>query len=184
MHPRLVELFVYVDQEHADLKATVAAISADHLRDVPSPGRWSVSQVLEHLVLTERSVAHVLKRLLADAAARAVPPETDTRPILAAIDTRRITDRSIRTIAPDALRPHGKLTAAESLAALDTARAELEESARLGSGLALTQVVYPHPYLGPLNAYEWIAFVGGHMARHNEQIQETVRLLSRNVPLE
>lgn len=184
MHPRLIELFVYVDQEHADLKATVLTVPPHHLRESPGPQRWSVAQVLEHLVLTERQVAGLLNRLLSRAAARGIPPETDERPILAVIDTRRITDRSIRTIAIDALRPPGTLAPAESIEALDAARIELEQAARIGSGLALAQITYPHPTLGTLNAYEWIAFVGAHMARHNEQIRETARLLSRNVALE
>jgi|SoiMethySBSTD1v2_1073268.scaffolds.fasta_scaffold00624_33 DinB superfamily len=179
MHPRLVELFVYVDQEHADLTGTVQKVPAPLLPESPGPERWSVAQVLEHLVLTERQIARLLARLFSDAVAKHLPAETDTRPILAAIDTRRITDRSIRSVAIESLRPPGELTAAESLEALAAARVALEESARIGSGLALTQVVYPHPTLGPLNGYEWLAFVGAHMARHHEQIRETVRLLSR-----
>ena len=131
---------------------------------------------------TERQVALLLTRLFRDAVARGIPPETDARPILAAIDTRRITDRSIRTMAIDSLRPPGKLTPAESLDELGSARLALEEAAQIGNGLALNEVVHPHPTLGPLNGYEWIAFIGAHMARHIEQIRETVRLLSRNVP--
>ncbi len=45
-------------------------------------------------------------------------------------------------------------------------------SAAKGDGLALQEIVYPHPWLGPLNAYEWIAFIAAHMARHTEQIRE------------
>jgi hypothetical protein len=179
MHPRLVELFVYVDQEHADLEGTVQKVPPPLLAESPGPERWSVAQVLEHLVLTERQVARLLTRLFSDAVAKHLPAESDTRPILAAIDTRRITDRSIRSVAIDSLRPPGTLTAGESLKELATARVALEEAASIGSGLALAQVVYPHQTLGPLNGYEWIAFVGGHMARHHEQIRETVRLLSR-----
>ena len=179
MHHRLIELFVYVDQEHADLNTTVQKIPPALLPESPAPERWSVEQVLEHLVLTERQIGRLLKKLFSDAVARHLAPETDTRPILAAIDTRRITDRSIRTVAAESLRPQGKLTAPESLSELATARVALEEAAKIGSGLALSEVVYAHPTLGPLNGYEWIAFVGAHMARHHEQIRETVRLLSR-----
>ena len=179
MHPRLVELFVYVDQEHADLKTTVQKVPPALLPESPAPERWSVEQVLEHLVLTERQVARLLKKLFSDAVAKHLAAETDKRPILAAIDTRRITDRSIRTRAMDSLLPAGKHAAADSLGELAAARVALEEAAKIGSGLALTQVVYPHPTLGPLNGYEWIAFIGAHTARHHEQIRETVRLLSR-----
>ena len=184
MHSRLVELFGYVDQEHTDLKATVAGIPAPHLLESPGLDRWSVAEVLEHLVLTERSVARLLNKLLTDAVANGLGPETDTRPILAAIDTRRFTDRSIRAVSPDALRPAGTLRPPAVLTALDQARIELGAAAEIGSGYALGEIIRPHPYLGPLNAYEWIAFVGAHMARHNDQIRETARLVSRHVSLE
>ena len=71
-----------------------------------------------------------------------------------------------------------------SLTALDQARIELGAAAEIGSGYALGEIIRPHPYLGPLNGYEWIAFVGAHMARHNDQIRETARLVSRHVSLE
>ena len=184
MHSRLVELFGYIDQEHADLSATVAKLPTVHLLRSPGPERWTIAQVLEHLVLTERSIARLLNTLFTDAVANGLGPETDTRPILAAIDTRRITDRSVRTVSPDALRPPGKLTPAEALAALEEARADLGSAAAIGDGRALAEIIRPHPYLGPLNGYEWIAFVGAHIARHIEQIHETARLVGRDVALE
>ena len=184
MNSRLVELFGYVDQEHTDLKATVAGIPAHHLLESPGLDRCSVAEVLEHLVLTERSVARFLNKLFTDAVANGLGPETDARPILAVIDTRRITDRSNRAVSPDALRPTGTLRPPAVLAALDQARVELGAAAEIGSGHALGEIIRPHPWLGPMNAYEWIAFVGAHMARHNDQIRETARLVSRHVSLE
>ena len=41
-----------------------------------------------------------------------------------------------------------------------------------GDGLALSQVEHPHPIFGPLNLYQWVAFVGAHEARHAAQIRE------------
>ena len=181
MHSRLVELFGYVDQEHDDLNATVANIPPPDLVKVPSPDRWSIAQVLEHLVLTERSIARLLTRLFTDAVSNGLGPETDTRPILAAIDTRRITDRSVRNVSPDALRPPGKVDPIVALASLKETRAELGAAAAIGDGRALGEIIRPHPYLGPINGYEWIAFVGAHIARHHEQIRETARLVGRDV---
>jgi hypothetical protein len=30
---------------------------------------------------------------------------------------------------------------------------------------------YPHPAFGPLNLYEWLAFIGIHEARHLRQVE-------------
>ena len=39
-------------------------------------------------------------------------------------------------------------------------------------GLALAEVSAPHRHLGPLNGYEWMAFIGNHESRHAAQIRE------------
>jgi len=178
LHHRLVELFSYIDQEHADLAATVASIPATLLTQSPAPGRWSIVEVLEHLVITERRTTSLLGQLITDAVAKGLPPETDTRPILAVIDTRRVTDRSRRLVTADSLVPPGQLRPEEALFALDTARRELKHTVSAGSGYALGTIVHPHRDFGPMNLYEWVAFAGAHMARHNEQIREIARQLS------
>ena len=172
MHSRLTELFNYLDQEYADLLATVAVAPKDRLDRHPAPGRWSIAQVLEHLVIVEQLATTMFVRLMDKAVADGIPREPDTGPILMAIDTRRITDRSRRVKSPEAFLPPGKLGPDESLKALDEARRQFKLAAAKGDGLALREVSSPHPWLGPLNAYEWIAFVAAHMARHTEQIRE------------
>jgi hypothetical protein len=48
---------------------------------------------------------------------------------------------------------------------------------RSADGLALSEIVQPHPVLGPINLYQWIAFVGAHEARHAAQVMELRELL-------
>jgi len=43
---------------------------------------------------------------------------------------------------------------------------------RAADGLALGQVTMPHPLLGEMTAYEWLATLGTHEARHAAQIRE------------
>ena len=172
MHSRLTELFNYLDQEYADLLTTVAAAPKDRLNRHPAPGRWSIAQILEHLVIVERRATELAVKLADKAVAGGIPKETETGPILMAIDTRRITDRSRRVKAPEVFLPPGKLSPDESLNALDEAHRQFKLAAAKGDGLALREISYPHPWLGSLNAYEWIAFVAAHMARHTEQIRE------------
>jgi hypothetical protein len=31
-------------------------------------------------------------------------------------------------------------------------------------------LLYPHPALGPINAYQWLLVMGGHESRHRRQI--------------
>ena len=39
-------------------------------------------------------------------------------------------------------------------------------------GLAIGEVTAPHPFLGSLNLYQWLIFLGAHEARHAAQIRE------------
>ena len=43
---------------------------------------------------------------------------------------------------------------------------------RAADGLALSQVTAKHPFLGVLNLYQWIGFIGYHDLRHADQIRE------------
>src|SRR5262245_28896357 len=121
MHSRLTELFNYLDLEYTDLLATVAAAPKDGLNRHPAPGRWSIAQVLEHLLIVEQRAATMFGRLMDKAVADGIARETETGPILMAIDTRRITDRSRRVKSPEVFLPPGKLGPDESLKALDEA---------------------------------------------------------------
>ncbi len=57
-------------------------------------------------------------------------------------------------------------------ARIDAARAALLDVIRGADGLALGEVMFPHPAAGPLNGYAWIVFVGLHEARHAAQVRE------------
>jgi len=61
---------------------------------------------------------------------------------------------------------------AAGLGQLEQAREKLRAAFLSGDGLALEQVVQPHPVLGPINIYQWTLFNGSHEARHALQIRE------------
>ncbi len=56
-------------------------------------------------------------------------------------------------------------------ARLDESRAGLHLWASEADGFALAQVSFPHPALGTLNLYEWVAMIDGHERRHLRRMQ-------------
>jgi len=42
----------------------------------------------------------------------------------------------------------------------------------------LSEVVQPHPVLGPINLYQWALFVGSHETRHTGQVREIAAQLN------
>jgi hypothetical protein len=119
--------------------------------------------------------AHTFTRMvhaidaIAEARRSGIGAKTST--VLSTIDAQGISNRSTRFTASDNVQPKGR--------APDDARAELERSwvvlgalIRKRDELAVATISHPHPALGPLSLYTWIAFAGAHEARHMQEIRE------------
>jgi hypothetical protein len=181
VHPRTTELLRHLDLQHERLRNAVERIPREQREKKPNPERWSVAEVIEHLSIVETRIGRVFDVKLAEArSAGAVHEERDTSPVVGTIDMDRVLDRSRRITAAEAVLPSGKLDAEAAWSALERARTGLRDAVRGADGLALGAIVQPHPVLGPINLYQWIAFVGAHEARHAAQVMELGELLSVN----
>lgn len=178
MHPRIREVLTYLDAQRALLERAVAAVPPELRARRPSPERWSVAEVLEHVALVESQVNWLIATRLDAARAAGLGPEQDTDPVLPTFDLSRALDRSRPLEAGESTQPRAGLDASMAEAALTHARESLRATILSADGLALTQLSAPNPVLGPLNAYQWVLFIGAHEARHAEQIQESAAALS------
>jgi uncharacterized damage-inducible protein DinB len=172
MHPRLEEVLGYLDSERADLRDAVELVPAELRDQQPGPDRWSVAQVLQHLVMIEKRIAMGMTKWVGDARAGGLGPEAETSSVLSSLDLGLIADRSKRHSAPEQVRPTGDLDAASAWTALEKTRSALRAAVLPGDGLALSEVIHPHPVLGPINLYQWLLFVGSHETRHTGQVRE------------
>ena len=169
MHPRIAELVRYIDEQAAALRAAFEAVPPDRRAARPTPERWSPAEVVHHVTIVERRLVQRLRSVIDEA--RALPPEQDTSPILATLRTTRAVDRTRRLVASSAAEPRDT-DPTRVWDDFDETRRALKDVITSGDGLALGAVFGPHPALGELNGYEWIAFAGAHAARHAEQIRE------------
>lgn len=169
MHPRLTELLSYVDSETAKLRDTYESVPPDRRNVRPDPARWSPAEIVKHLVIVDQRIAHRLAALIEEA--RALPPETDASAWLPSPVITRALDRRSRFRTSAASEPVD-VDPARVWDELTAARQSLAEIVARGDGLALGRVSAPHPALGQLSGYDWIAFVGAHAARHAEQMRE------------
>ena len=172
MHPRTQELLQHLDDSRLVLRKAVDKVPAS-LREIrPAVDRWSVAEVLEHLGVVEAAVTRRISTLLSAARDQGLGQERDTSSVLATFDLPRVLDRSRAVTTSEAGRPKQGLSATAAWAALDDTRAVFRQTVVEADGLALGSIVAPHPALGPMNLYHWIAFVGGHELRHAAQIRE------------
>jgi hypothetical protein len=178
MHPRISELVDYVNTQRAALLAAASALPAERWGERPSPGRWSLNDLFEHLQIVEHSCARVMAKRAAEARAAGHPPETASSSMLGALDGQGLTDRRQKIEAPTRVAPTGTLSREQALEALERSRAELLEAIRLADGMALESVRSMHARLGEIDLYQWMLFVGQHEARHVEQAREIVGQLA------
>jgi len=168
MHPRLTELLGYVRAQTDDLRKAYDAVPPERRAARPEPDRWSPDEIVHHLVIVDRRINQRLKALIEEASA--LPADTEDSPSLSTIAERvSVRDRRFNTSEASEPRDTDPSRIWDDLAA---ARRELEEVVAAGDGLALGKVFAPHPALGPLCGYDWLAFVGAHAARHADQIRE------------
>jgi hypothetical protein len=169
MHPRIAELIAYIEAETAKLKQAYEAVPPERRAERHAPDRWSAAEVVHHLAIVERRLALRMAAFVEQL--RAVPPETDVSPVLPTINTARTVDRTRRFVTSEAGTPKAN-DAETAWSDLENARRALIAAILSGDGLAFGTVSAPHPALGNLSGYEWIAFAGAHAARHADQIRE------------
>jgi hypothetical protein len=177
MHPRTEELLEHLDLQHERLRLAVEDVPRQRREVKPSAERWSVAEVIEHLSIVETRIERVFSKKLTEARAAGLGRDSDESPVVGTIDMDRLLDRTRRITTGEATLPTGTLDADAAWSAYLHARDTLCDAVRAADGLALGEVVHPHPVLGPINLYQWIAFVGGHEARHAAQIMELRELL-------
>jgi DinB superfamily len=131
-------------------------------------------------VLVEARFKTVIAERLNGARVEGLAAERATSAIVGTYDQTSLLDRRTTHQAPEVVRPQGS--------DWRTAWSRLEEVRRSfldvylsGDGLALGEVAHVHPRLGSLNLYQWGVWIGGHEARHTEQIREIEATLKSEV---
>jgi len=136
----------------------------------PSPFKWSVGQVAEHIMLTEPALMSFLERALAS------QPDPDWETKTAKKDEfleRVLPSRARKAQAPREIQPTGKLTRDEVIKRYKEIRARTRDFAEhTDLPLKAFEAQHPIPAFNILNAYDWLLYIPLHNLRHNQQIAE------------
>ena len=147
---------------------SVAGLSEAQLTFKPSPERWSIAEVAEHIALSEQFIFQAAEAALKSPARdkMADPGKLDEK-ILAAVP-----NRSVKATAPEPLRPHNQFaTPAEAVAAFKSSRdAHIKYLSETQD--PLREHFLKNPVLGDMDAFQWILFLSAHTERHVAQILE------------
>ena len=160
-------------REFEELVADVA--DADWHRK-PAPDKWSVGEVCEHLLLTERGLFGTIRSTVAGAPNPDWEEETAGK--MEKIEGF-MPNRGIKATAPEMVQPTGEVGRVECLLGLAAARGETLGFARTTT-LPLKSYTAPHPaeFFGEMNVVQWLHFLAGHQRRHNQQMVEVRETLA------
>lgn len=173
MHKRLQELTDYIAGVRAELTQWVHATPVEALSRSPGEGKWSTVQSIQHLGMIEGSVTKKLEGMFAQALTGGLPADPDDSSMLGALDKYNVPSRGGRRLdAPPPFHPETAPDFDTNWSSLLAVRQRTLAAYATVDGRDLTQVAFPHPYFGPLNAYEWLLLVGQHELRHFDQMRE------------
>lgn len=168
----IADIYAANEQVREQLVARVAGLSEAQLSYRPQADVWSAAEIVEHLAIIERGLTRVIQMLLHKAASASAESGTPPRPMqpfsLAEFAAQA---RTQKFVAPEEVRPTGTAKLADVLDNLRESRAALVALQPRIETTDGTLAQYPHPVFGPLNLYQWLAFIGLHEARHLHQIE-------------
>lgn len=113
---------------------------------------WSVAMTLDHLTIVGNMMCHAVVALSKG-------------------------NNALKVVGTAEVKPGAAADAARSLKDFE----EMTERFLLEVGKAnidvRSKVTHPHPWFGPLNAYQWLVFAAPHETIHRKQIEAIVALL-------
>jgi len=157
-----------LDESLQVLEKSLAGLPEKSWHEKPSPERWSVGEIVHHLVLVEVQRLQMIKELL-DGRRESVSPRTE-----AIADITSYRRREQRAQASEAMQPTPDLPAKTLLLGFRRGRSETRALANTIDLAALQNIWLPTKSFGPLNGAEYLEFLAAHTERHADQIQ-TVR---------
>jgi hypothetical protein len=163
-------LINYFQQTNDDLVRSIKGLDKNQLAFKASPESWSVSQCIEHIILTEKSLFEEAKKMLEKPAA----PEKMTQ--VKGTDEEIIkgmTDRSSKFQAPEFLQPKGAYDNADkAINAFTEQRQQVVEYLKAVPEEDLRNHISQSPSGDFIDAYQFMIYIAGHSARHTDQIKE------------
>jgi hypothetical protein len=154
----------------AEFVQAVSSLSDEQWKWKPTPARWSVAEVSEHILLAEGLLFAKMQEALAN------PPKPDWEKKTAGkteFILKVMAPRLGKAQAPEDIQPRGNLTREEIMTRFAQVRANTLQFAQ-ETKVALKEHTSEHPFpiFNTLNAYQWLIYIPLHNQRHDKQIEE------------
>lgn len=170
----IADIYARNDEIREKLTKLASELTDEQLSFLPDGEKWTVAHLIEHVAIVEEGMTKISAKLLGKA--RDANKIFDGNVKLSENFAKKAVEaRSQKFEAPKMVHPTGNLTVAESLVKLKENRRLLEELRPLFETVDGSEFKFPHPFMGELSAHEWLTLIGGHEARHIEQINKILQ---------
>jgi len=149
------------------LRQAVAGLSVEQRSFRPAADRWSVADCIEHLTVVENFTVQRIQQLLEQPPAG--QPDTNGKDQMI-LD--RVPARATRVKGPEAVMPSGRWPDFEELLGQFEATRQRTIGFAEATLADLRAYAFQHPFLGPLDCYQWLLFLATHCERHVRQMEE------------
>lgn len=158
----------WLEESRREFLSAIDGVTEQQWKWKPAPGRWSVGEIAEHIVLAEASQFGNVKKALSLPANPAWDEETKGKTEkLEAI----LAPRLGKAQAPEAIVPKGEMTSGQVRERFERQRAEIVKFSS-ETDLPLKQHTFDNAFFGTLNGYHWLIYAPLHTMRHDKQIAE------------
>jgi hypothetical protein len=166
-NPERDRILQHLSQSRELLLKAVEGLSPEQRAFRPTAESWSIADCVEHLTVVESNILKGIERMLQKPPAPNPETQGKDRMIL-----ENVPVRNIRVKGPDPVMPNGRWPDfAESLGQFEAARSRTISFAE-ATEADLRGWAFNHPFLGPLDCYQWLLFLATHCKRHVAQMAE------------
>jgi uncharacterized damage-inducible protein DinB len=136
----------------------------------PDENQWTIAEIAEHVSIIDNNLLRIAHKLLKEAESAPRPPKADLNLGHTSLDENG-RQHPGPFPAPERVRPQGGVRIDDSLAKMDVALAGFAEIQARLEGVDLSEQMFSHPFLGAINAYQWMVLAAEHKDRHRGQIE-------------
>lgn len=158
----------YYKETSDNLLRNIKGLNREQLTFKPGEDRWSVAECLEHIILIEKTLFDMARKMIEQ------PANPERKNEIKTTDEQLISmmnNRSQKAQAPESGVPTGRYSStSEAIAAFREQRKMIRKYIEK-TNKNLRDHISDTP-LGPVDAYQFLLFIAAHTSRHTLQIEE------------
>jgi uncharacterized damage-inducible protein DinB len=165
----IADILAANERAQARFMTAVSNLSEAQANFRPDEDRWTIAEIVEHVSIVNDGFLRLTHKLLKEAESAPRSPRDDLNLGHTSLDENGQQREPFQ--APERVRPKGGVSVEDSLAKMRMALAGFADIQPRIEAVDLSEQMFPHPALGPFNAYQWMILLGEHEDRHRGQIE-------------